>query len=409
MAGLVRELVTREEAIQYVLENLAFPWDRLTEEVPLEMIHGRILAKSIYSPEDHPPFDRSLRDGFAVRSNDTKGSSHSAPSFLEVIGEVPMGKEPKLDISSTQAAVIHTGGMIPRGADAVVMLEDTAVAGKWIEVKRSVQSGENIIHKGEEIYRSQLLLDKGSIVDFRSAGVIAHAGMSMVQAVSLKVGVISTGDEIVPVSQQQLNPGCVRDVNSWMILSLLNSRGFSCTNYGIVHDNKHELREKLHEVYENNDAVILTGGSSVSVRDFCSELFEELSSPGLMVRGIRIKPGKPTLIAGSLTDHKVLFGLPGHPLSCMVVALNIVLPLLIKSIALDLPDPVTFSFPCTQDIFGRTGMEEYIPCRILSNGVSPLMAKSGYISALKDTYGFIRLTENQETMRKGDMVEVIPW
>ncbi|MBN1333793.1 MAG: molybdopterin molybdotransferase MoeA [Synergistales bacterium] len=409
MAGLVREVITREEAIHFVMENLAYPWDHLIDEVPLEMIHGRILAKPVYSPEDHPPFDRSLRDGFAVIGNDTKGSSHSAPSFLEVIGEVPMGRVPELTISSSQAAVIHTGGMVPPGADAVVMVEDTVVAGRWVEVRKSVQSGENIIHKGEEIRKGQLLLEKGFLMDFRSAGVLAHAGMSKVPVISLQVGVISTGDEIVPVSKDVVHPGCVRDVNSWMIQNLLTSRGFHCFNYGIVQDNKKELREKLHEAYEENDAVILTGGSSVSVRDFCSELFEEFSSPGLMVRGISIKPGKPTLIAGSLEDHKVLFGLPGHPLSCMVVALNLVLPLLVKSIAIDLPAPATFSFPCTGDIFGRTGVEEYIPCRIVGNGVFPMMAKSGYISALNDTDGFIRLTENQETMRKGDMVEVIPW
>jgi len=409
MAGLVKELITREEALLYVSERLQMPWEVPMEDLHLANVNSRILARPVFSPTCHPPFSRSLRDGFAVRSSDTKGSTQTSPAFLEVSGEIPMGMSPDLVIQPLQAAVIHTGGMIPEGADAVVMIEDSSLAGRWVEIKRSVQSGENIILEGEEIRKGQMLLPKGALLDFRCTGILAHSGIASVPVVSLKVGVISTGDEVADIDQRSLAPGCVRDVNSWMIQNLLSSRGFSCKNYGIVQDDKDQLRTTLQKAYDENQVVILSGGSSVSVRDHCSELFEEIPSPGLMVRGVRIKPGKPTLIAGCSRDSKIVFGLPGHPLSCMVVTLNVVLPILKRMISEDIHREKIFTFPSAGDIFGRTGIEEFIPCRIEAQGVVPLMAKSGYIAALQGADGFIRLSENQETLRKSEMVEVILW
>lgn len=411
MAGLVRELLSRSDTFDFVSSSLGFPWNTRNRFLPLEEAVHMLLAEDLKANTSYPPYDRSLRDGYAVRSEDIVGASSSFPVFLRFGGTVPMGEIPSEKVDPGSAVEIFTGGILPDGADAVVMMEDTVTSGKWLEVRRSVQRGEYIIRKGEEVLEDALLMQRGSLLDFRNFGILSTFGFRSLQVIDLSIGIISTGDEIVPVETAPLPKGTVRDVNTWTLFSMFTQNGFRVKQYGIVQDERESLSQAIQQAYKDNDVVVISGGSSVSVRDLCSDLLEEIPDPGLLVRGVQIRPGKPTLIAGSMEDNKLVVGLPGHPLSCAVVAYTVLLPLISRLITTDHRIPwKTLFCAAGNDIHGKTGIEEFIPFIFDKQGkVIPQMAKSGYIRAMNDSAGLIRLSESVETVRKGEKVEVLLW
>lgn len=217
MSGFVKETLPRIEALNVIKQALDFPWDVKKQEGGLLKAVGKRLAEDVYADEDYPPFSRSTRDGYAVRAIDTLGASQASPSFLEVIGEIPMGIIPGIEITEGTAALIYTGAALPKGADAVVMVEYTSVLQNTLEIRKSVQSGENVIIKGEDVEKGKLLLKKNSLFDFRSANLLSGLGIVRVKAINLSMGIISTGDEIVPEDTPFLEPGKIRDSNSTMI------------------------------------------------------------------------------------------------------------------------------------------------------------------------------------------------
>ena len=255
------------------------------------------------------------------------------------------------------------------------------------------------------------ILFRGEKIDFTNLGLLASAGYAQIEVARIRAGIISTGDEIYPVDTPELPRGCVRDANGWMLQALLEEWGCTCSYYGILPDNYTNMKKGFSEALEENDIIFLSGGSSVSTRDFCEKLFREnLTSPGFLVHGINIKPGKPTLIAGNKNEKKLALGLPGHPFSCMVVMLGVVLPLLETMIGLQRPSLSGVKARLAQDLLGKTGVEEFIPCTFTASGeVLPQPSRSGYISALQRMAGFIILREHEETLRKGDPVEVLLW
>jgi molybdopterin molybdotransferase len=349
---------------------------------------GKRLAEDIYANEDYPPFSRSTRDGYAVRAEDTLGSSQGYPSFLTVVGEIPMGAVPNIKVSEGEAALVYTGGAIPEGADAVVMVEHTSVLQNTLEVRKSVQRGEN-----------------------RSASLLSGLGISKINILDLSVGVVSTGDEVVPEDTPFVEPGKIRDSNSTMIGALLKREGYQVRKYGIALDDLEDLMKLTNKAMDENDVVILSGGSSVSSRDFTIDVMNNIGEPGLVLRGLNISPGKPTLVGGNKNNRKLLIGLPGHPLSCSVVMLTFVLSLLASMIGAE-KDTLwqkKIFIPAGKDIYGRSGVEEFIPAVLNGETVYPSMAKSGFISALRSADGLVRLPENRETVRKGEPVEVWLW
>ncbi len=411
MAGFVRELLARERAIQLIQESLAFPWTFPPDIRKLEDALGHYIQTSISSTEDYPPKPRSLRDGYAVRAADLAGTSSNTPSFLHQVSEVPMGLIPDFCLDPMNAAKIHTGGFLPEGADAVIMLEDTDLAGDWIEIRKAVQTGENVMGQGEEISKDMAVFHAARKVDYRSIGILTTLGVESVPVISPKIGVFSTGDEIVEVGQSPLSPGKIRDVNSWMLHSLLSERGFDSKRLGIVPDSRKVLESSFNSALDEFDVILISGGSSVSVRDFTFEILSGLPSPGLLVRGINISPGKPTLIGGCLTEKKLVFGLPGHPLSCSIVALTLVLPLLMRMCGLPLgtsQSTVLKQASLGEDVIGKSGIEEFIPAFQRDEQVFPMMAKSGYVGALRDADYLIRLDSSTETVRKGESVLLWP-
>ncbi|MDD4160112.1 MAG: molybdopterin molybdotransferase MoeA, partial [Synergistaceae bacterium] len=333
------------------------------------------------------------------------------PTFLNKTGDIPMGALSDISIRPGNAAGIPTGGVLPDGADAVVMLENTSFAGGWVEVRSAVQSGENVIHAGEEFTAGKNILSRGDMVDFRSMSILATLGIKTVSAADLKINVLSTGDEIVPIETKPLQPGKIRDVNGWSLKSLLMRYGFDSEHRGILSDEGGNFEKKLKEEAAQCDVLILSGGSSVGTRDHCSKALEKLAAPGLMVRGINIVPGKPTLIAGCLEEKKLVVSLPGHPLSCVTVAFVLLIPLLLKLIgAKNTGYGTKLKLTAARDITARTGPEEFIPCKITDDGkIDPILAKSGYVSSLASAEGFICIPEVRETIRAGEAAEVWLW
>lgn len=411
MAGFVKDVIPRTEALDFAARELNFPWDVNTRQTSLTDAFGYRLSRDICCGEPYPPYARSLRDGYAVQSSDVSAATTGTPAFLKKSGEVAMGEIPHISVASGCAVSIPTGAALPKGADSVVMLEDTAAAGEWIEVRRGVQSGENIVWAGEEMSPGQRVLSRGDIVDFRAAGVLSALGVASVPVFAPRVSILSTGDEIMPVEIKELPPGAIRDANGYAVKSLLQRYGFASGYRGIVSDDGTVFEKKVHDELAACDVLILSGGSSVGVRDHSSRVLEGLAAPGLLVRGINIVPGKPTLVAGCLKERKLVLSLPGHPLSCAAVSFVFLIPLLLKMInAGNRGVGMKLKLELAKDIHARTGPEEFIPCRVETDGrVFPLPAKSGYISALAATDGFIRMPENMETLRAGEEAEVWTW
>lgn len=409
MSGFAKELMPREGAIEYVSKALAFPWVLKSSSAPLDQALGKRSGKELLSPVDYPPFSRSTRDGYALRSGDSAGASDSSPVFLRVKGEIPMGIWSNSAIGEGECVLVHTGGMIPEGADAVVMVEDTVQAGNWLEVRKALQSGENLVFRGEEIDRGKTILGAGELLDYRNVGILATLGLCSIELIDLKIGILSTGDEIVPAETATLPPGKIRDANAWFLEFLLSRHGFSARRLGIVPDRRESLAESVEKSLVDVDVLVLSGGSSVSVRDYCSEIMENLPSPGLLVRGVNMSPGKPLLIAGCLPDRRLVLGLPGHPLSCSIVAITVLLPLLYRLVGIEALPFRSVKASLASDVFGKAGVEEFIPAVDMNGEVLPIQGKSGYVTVLRDAKGLVRLKANEETRRKGEIVEVLEW
>lgn len=411
MSGFVKEVTPRIQALDYVAEMLEFPWNKGKIMIPSDDALNKRLFEDFIAAEKHPPYTRSLRDGYAVCSSDVVAATPGTPTFLSITGEVPMGELHGLRVSPGEAVYIPTGGLLPVGADAVVMLENTSFAGGWIEVRSPAQSGENVIPAGEEFQEGAKVLSRGDLVDFRTMSLLSSLGVSEVPALSLRISILSTGDEIVPVDTSPVPPGKIRDVNGRSVRSLLARYGFESEYRGILSDDGDVFESSLLRELSKCDVLILSGGSSVGIRDHCSKVLEKLPEPGLLVRGINIVPGKPTLIAGSLEDKKLVVSLPGHPLSCMTVAFVLLLPLLLKLTGASNGCPgIKTLLPLSRDLTARTGPEEFVPCRVTDSGEAfPILARSGYVSSLASADGFIMIPEDRETIRARERAEVWLW
>ena len=410
MRNFVEETKPIDVCIGLVSGALGFPWSVREKILPLDAAFGLRTAREITAGDPMPPFDRSLRDGYAVRSDAVAGASAGSPSFLRIVGDILMGETPKFEISGDMAASIATGGMLPRGADAVVMIEDTEDSGGWLEVRRAAARGENIVFEGEERRKGDVLVSKGDIIDCARAGALSAFGLPEVCAADVTVGVLSTGDEIVPAERSPLPPGCVRDSNSYILGALCGRYGFGFKSYGIIEDSPAKLHAAAELAASECDVILLSGGSSVGARDHTIGAVESLSDTGLLVRGINMVPGKPTIIGGNVREKKLIAGLPGHPTSCATAAIFVIFPLMMKMIGARKTFPGGFlKLPLANDVHGRAGPDEFVPARIDGGEVRPLAAKSGYISALSDADGFIRLRPETETLRSGESAEVWIW
>jgi len=372
---------------------------------------GRVTISPVLAPHPLPSFSRSTVDGFALQARDTYGASDSLPAYLKLIGEVPMGAEAGITVGNSQCALIHTGGMLPLGADAVVMIEHTQVARPGeVEILKSAAVGENIIVVGEDITDGDVIIPAGKELREAEIGGLMALGITQL-SVSKRpvVGILSSGDEVIP-PQESPSPGQVRDVNSYSLQALINKHGGIPTLYGIIPDTADELRKKAVQALKECDMVVITAGSSASERDLTALVVKELGEPGVLVHGVNVRPGKPTILA--VCDKKVVIGLPGNPVSALVIAKLFIVPVLEKLLRLTHKPPApSISAKLSINLSSQTGREDWIPVRLrkVTDGylAEPIFGKSNLIFILVRAEGLIRIPPSATGLRAGENVEVI--
>jgi molybdopterin molybdotransferase len=378
----------------------------VTGSVPVEQSAGRVLAAPIQADVDIPGFDRSVVDGFAVRSSDTTGASDAGPSLLTCVGRVAMGAGgTKISVQEGECAYVPTGGVLPEGADAVVMVEFAEETGDTILVRKAVAHGENVLMRDEDFKKGETVFFPGRHLTPQDAGVLAACGYAMVPVAEKPVvGIISTGNELVPVSGT-LTPGQVRDSNAPMLAAWLSEYGCIPQLYGIVKDERRAFEKVIAEALPECDLILLSGGSSKDDRDLTAGVIADQGE--VLVHGIAIAPGKPTII-GRISGRPII-GLPGHPASAFVVLIAIVRPLLDRMLGLEKGRLRTVQAVLTENIPSQRGREEYIRARVENGRATPLFGKSGLMNTLVKSDGLICIPAGCEGLEQGSNVEVILW
>ncbi len=404
-------VVTPKQALDVLLARLPDPHLE-DESCPLEAALGRYLASDIRSPEQVPPFTRSTMDGYAVRAADTFGASGSNPVYLEITGEVAMGEDPGLRLAAGQTAAIATGGMIPDGADAVIMVEyTTTIDAHTLEISSSVGPGENIVGAGKDIGRGELLLEAGRRLRPQDLGALAAVGLPSVPVKRpLRLGLLSTGDEIIDAGDE-LEAGRIRDINRYSLAASARASGAEPVVLGICGDDEKQLQQHVRQGLRECDMVLISGGSSVGLADLTPRVIEAIGEPGVLVHGLSIKPGKPTILA--VLDGKPVFGLPGHAISSMDVYRLVVEPVvhfLFTGDRSPSPDIRRISARIGRNLASVAGREDRHRVTLIheEDGLraQPIMGKSGLISLMVRADGVAVIPFEAEGVMRGDRVWV---
>ena len=400
---------TSEEVLQ-ILKGFD-PVD--VETILIGEAFNRVVSREVICEEDMPNFSRSSMDGYAVQAKDTFGASDSLPAFLELTGEVAMGSLPADVVTPGTAVKISTGGMIPEGADAVVMVEYChSVDENTIEVSRTVAPLENVILKGDDFREGAVIFQAGTVLRPQDIGVLAGLGIGEISVYRKpKVAIISTGDEVIPINEKPA-PGQVRDVNSYTLSAFCSQAGAIPVNMGLCKDDFAQMKETVGKALENCDTVWISGGSSVGARDMTVNVLESFADAQLLVHGIAISPGKPAIVAR--IGNKAVFGLPGHVASAMVVAeifLDSFLSRLSGEVMSAKDRHQYLQAELERNVESASGRDDYIRVKLNRHDgrifAQPIFGKSGLISTLVDAQGLVKIDRNTEGLYKGQTVNVM--
>lgn len=424
---------TIEEAVKK-LGRYADQLPLYVEKIPHWKALDRILAEDVMSKENVPGFKRSTMDGYAVRSSDTSGASEAIPTFLKVKGEVDMGKEPLGDaafVGHGECVYVPTGGMIPEGADAVVMIEYCENFGMdEIAVFTSVSTGNNIVLPGDDVRLEQMVLKKGRRLKSADIGLLSAIGQTVVKVYRpWKLSIFSTGDEIIDPYKTPA-PGQIRDVNTFALIAQAKEMGFDVIHYEVVVDDEDVLRDKVEAAMQVSDLVFISGGSSQGKKDATAKIIDDLTSTGVLTHGIAVKPGKPTITGFDEVSKTVLVGLPGHPVAAVllfrIIAGNL------WDMALDIMDEQKLRYGLSslvnqnvvvgiisQNIAASPGRKTFqlvkfirnLWCQASENSeiptVFPILGKSGLIRTMSEADGYIVMDVNDEGINRGELVKVV--
>ncbi|MCL4531144.1 MAG: molybdopterin molybdotransferase MoeA [Chloroflexi bacterium] len=427
-------LLPPDEARSLLLSHL--PGPKANSEL-IDTIHAldRVAAEDVVAPHPLPEFPRSTVDGYAVRARDTFGASDSLPAYLNLIGEVPMGNAPAFDLQPGQCALIHTGGMLPNNADAVVMLEYTqntvgaerrsAPTNIEIEIMRTVAEGENVIRVGEDVIAGQTIIPRGVRLRAAEIGGLMALGITQLRVANkTRIGLISSGDEVIAPGQSP-RPGQVRDVNAYTLSSLVTKTGGEVVLYGIVRDQFDALQKTAARALSECDVVVITAGSSASTRDMTADVINSMGAPGVLVHGVNTRPGKPTILG--VCDGKAVIGLPGNPVSALVNGHLFLVPVIEKLLG-EIPRPrPTVTARLTVNLPSQAGREDWIAVRLIPIPLSldpslraewgeggretwqaePIFGKSNLIFTLAAADGLLRIPPDATGLSAGEMVDVL--
>jgi molybdopterin molybdotransferase len=389
-----------------------------TETVDLDDASFRVLAEPLTAPEDLPEFDRSTMDGFAVRASDTFGATESTPGMLSILGEVLMGELPDFSVKKGDAARIWTGGALPKGTDAVIMVEHTDLLDEnTIEIAKAVAPFDNVVRRGEDFKKGEVLLNKGRRLLPQDVGLMAAMGRTTVTVYRKPVvGLISSGDEVVPIDRPA-RPGCVRDVNRYTLSAMIRESHAHVAWIGIAPDRLDALSSLMDRALAGSDIVVISGGSSMGSRDHVIEAIQAYADAHILLHGVSVSPGKPLILA-SVRGRPVV-GLPGHPVSAMVCQELFVTPLIRRIEGEETSTPFlrpTFKAVLGRNCPSREGRTDFVRVRLHRNDhtivAMPVPGKSGMISSMVRAHGFVRIESDCEGLYKGDAVTVnlfAPW
>lgn len=409
------ELLPPRIALQNLLEQLKA--DPKVEKIKVIESLGRVAGEDVRAPHALPAFPRSTVDGYAVRSVDTHGANESLPIYLNLMGEVAMGQAAHFSLEPGSCGLIHTGGMLPPGADSVVMLENTQVAKPGeIEVLRAAAIGENLIKIGEDVQEGDIVISQGSLLREPEIGGFFALGVTELQAYKQpQVAIISSGDEVVP-PEAEVTLGQVRDINSYTLSALVENLSAIPKRYGIIADNEQSLRSTASRALEECDLVIITAGSSASSRDLTSRVIEGLGEPGVISHGVNVRPGKPTILAACKVKGseypKPVIGLPGNPVSALVIAKLFVEPVIdyLHGLKNNRIRPQVRA-NVTLNLASKAGRDDWIPVKLSIIGdktsAEPIFGKSNLIFTLVRADGLLHIPSQVTGLNTGDEVDVL--
>lgn len=388
-----------------------------SETVSTEDATGRVTAAEVTSPQALPSFRRSTMDGYAVRAADTFGASEGLPAMLSVVAEVEMGEPATVELGAHEAAIVHTGGMIPETADAVVQIEHTQIIGAEsgqkppfeIEAFKAVAVGQNVLQMGEDVELGEVVLPAGHYIRPQDIGGLLALGITTVDVTRQpRVGIVATGDELVHPS---VNPnfGQIRDINSFTVASQTRLAGGIPFLAGIVQDKFEEMQAVARYTLAENDMLVLSAGSSVSVRDMTVQVIDSLGKPGVLLHGVATRPGKPTIVGA--VGGKPVIGLPGNPVSAMIQFSMFAIPTIYYLQGLpSLPRRGIVWAKTSANIASETGREDYVPARLEETPegliARPVFGKSNLIYTLVNADGLIKVPLNKGGLASGEWVEV---
>ncbi len=401
-------LTPREEALARL--QAALPGGILgVETLPTAEALNRVLATDIVAPHPLPQFARSTVDGYAVRATDTFGASESLPAYLHVVGELRMGRAPELRVGYGEAALIHTGGALPEGADAVVMVERTQEAGaQEIEVLRAVAPGENVIPTGEDVKTGELVMAAGHRLRAQELGGLAALGfMEVAVARRPRIAILSTGDELVAPDVAP-GPNQVRDINSTAVGAGITRHGGIPHQRGIIPDDAESLFAAAAIALKEADGLVITAGSSISARDMTADVINRLGAPGVLVHGVPVRPGKPTILG--VCGGKPVFGLPGNPVSALNTVRLFVAPVLWQMQGALPPRPGFVRARLTENLPGAAGRESFASVRLEESPEGlraiPIFGESNLIFTLVRGAGVVHMALGVTGLAAGTEVDV---
>lgn len=380
------------------------------EEVKCESVdildsHGRILSEDIYSSINIPGFFRSAVDGYAVKSENTYLCSEDMPAVLLFQEEIHIGKKPEKIINDMQCSYIPTGGMLPNGADAIVMIEDAEDLTGEILINKPVAKRENVVSENEDIKTGEKILSKGEVISSAHMSLLISLGLRKVNVKrQIKVGVISTGDELLSIESDITIPK-IKDTNGPFLTYASKEDGCISTYYGILSDVEENILSATENALSENDIVFLSGGSSAGNKDFTEKVMSSLGE--VMFHGLSVKPGKPTLMA-KCNGNKYIVGLPGHPLACTIVY-KYIISKLINQLYGKKSTIFEMEYEFGENYHKAVGREEYVPVLIKEGKVYPIHAKSSALSAIAKCNGIVRIDRDTEGIEKGEKVIVMRW
>ncbi len=380
---------------------------------------GRVLGTAAFAPHALPQFRRSTMDGYAVRAADTFGASATLPAFLQVINEVPMGQAATIHIGTGEAVLVHTGGMIPQTADSVVQVEHTQLIGVLeqtiaqfpveIEVFKSVGVGQNVLQVGEDVAPQAEILPAGHLLRPQDLGGLLALGITEINvARQPRIGILATGDEVI-APHENAGAGQIRDINSYTVAGLSQQAGGIPVLGGIVADEFAALQRAAADLLAQTDMLVMSAGSSVSVRDMTVQVIETLGKPGVLLHGVATRPGKPTIVGA--VDGKPILGLPGNPVSAMVQFDMFGVPAIYRLQGVrNMPKRGLVWAKLSQNIASESGREDYVPARLVDEdgGITavPVFGKSNLIYTLVNADGLIKVPLNKGGVLAGEWVEV---